>query len=234
MTALVDDIICHLLLLLLFDRFYSSFLFLLARFLLDTEHSEEIRPRQVLSVCSADAHISPSMAQAKINTDRLFLSRLSETYKCRPGDNVFLECYVRHQRVKSIAWYAKGERVDSRGVRAWYRYDPSTGQTILCLRSVLNCDEGSYCCEATSTDNVVETLEIKLKIDNRTLRFSPPFKRVLIEFALVDKSWTRIPVLYMAGRVLPGGKKTAHPFRVTCYLLNKFDEEYSRSQTIDG
>ncbi|CAF5080215.1 unnamed protein product, partial [Rotaria socialis] len=51
------------------------------------------------------------------------------------------------------------------------------------------CDEGSYCCEATSIDNVVETLEIKLMIDNR------------------DKSWTKVPVLYMAGRVVPGGKK---------------------------
>ena len=107
------------------------------------------------------------MAQTKVNPDRLFLSRLTETYKCRPGDNVLLECYVRHQRVKSIAWYAKGESVDVRGVRIWYRYEPRTGQCILYLRSVLHCDEGAYCCEATSIDNVVETLEIKLKIDSR-------------------------------------------------------------------
>jgi len=103
----------------------------------------------------------------KTNNDRLFLNRLSETYKCRPGDNVLIECYVRHQRVKSIVWYAKGERVDLRGVRMWYRYEPTTGQCILYLRSVLNCDEGSYCCEATSIDNVVETLEVKLKIDSK-------------------------------------------------------------------
>jgi hypothetical protein len=107
----------------------------------------------------------------KNNTDRLFLSRLSETYKCRPGENLILECYVRHQRIKSIAWYAKGEHVDLRGVRIWYRYEPTTGQCILYLRSVLSCDEGSYCCEATSIDNVVETLEVKLKIDNRKFNF---------------------------------------------------------------
>ena len=106
---------------------------------------------------------------AKINSDRLFLSRLSETYQCRLNENVFLECYVRFQRIKSIVWFANGERVEKRGVRLWYRYEPTTGQCILCIRSVLYCDEGSYCCQATSIDNVVETLEVKLKIDNRSL-----------------------------------------------------------------
>ncbi|CAF2030578.1 unnamed protein product [Rotaria magnacalcarata] len=129
------------------------------------------------------------MIKSNSNNDRLFLSRLSETYKCRSGDNVILECYVRHQRIKSIAWYAKGELVDKRGVRVWHRYEPSTGQCILYLRSVFKCDEGSYCCEATSIDNVAETLEIKLMIDNR------------------DKSWTKVPILYMAGHVVPGGAK---------------------------
>lgn len=106
------------------------------------------------------------MAQTTTTPERLFLSRLSETYRCRVGDNVLLECYVRHRRVKAIAWYAKGDKVELRGVRTWFQYDPRTGQTILFLRSVLPCDEGSYCCEATSVDNVVETLEIKLKIDH--------------------------------------------------------------------
>src|SRR5690349_21564558 len=130
------------------------------------------------------------MTTTKMNNNRLFLTRLSETYKCRPGDNVFLECYVRHQRIKSIAWYAKGEHVDLRGVRIWYRYEPKTGQCILYLRSVLNCDEGSYCCEATSFDNVVETLEVKLKIDNRKFIFTKN-KKILLEFIYLDhKSWT--------------------------------------------
>ena len=212
MTDLVDDIISRLLLLLLlFDWCYSQVFVFASSFL--ARHRTQV----LLSVLLPHTRISHSMAQAKINTDRLFLSRLSETYKCRPGDNVFLECYVRHQRVKSIAWYAKGERVDLRGVRAWYRYEPSTGQTILCLRSVLNCDEGSYCCEATSTDNVVETLQIKLKIDNRRLSFSlqTPADRV----ALVDKSWTKIPVLYMAGRVLPGGRN-----KMSIRSPDRFDE----------
>jgi hypothetical protein len=141
----------------------------------------------------------------KNNTDRLFLSRLSETYKCRLGDNLIIECYVRHQRIKSIAWYAKGEHVDLRGVRIWYRYEPTTGQCVLYLRSVLSCDEGSYCCEATSIDNVVETLEVKLLIDNRKFSF---IKNKNIETVFLgDKSWRKIPVLHMAGRVVPGGKK---------------------------
>ncbi|UJR25625.1 hypothetical protein I4U23_006977 [Adineta vaga] len=130
------------------------------------------------------------MAMQKVNSpDRLFLSRLSESYKCRPGDNVLLECYVRNQRIKSVAWYAKGEHVDIRGVRLWHRYEPTTGQCTLCIRSVLGCDEGFYYCEATSLDNVVETLEVKLTIDNH------------------DKIWKKIPILNMAGRVMPGGAK---------------------------
>lgn len=106
------------------------------------------------------------MATAKTDTGELFLSRLSETYVCRPGENVLLECYVRHQRVKSIIWYANGELVELRGFRLWHRYQPRTGQCMLYLRSVLYSDEGLYCCEATGTDGVVETLEIKLKIEN--------------------------------------------------------------------
>jgi len=117
------------------------------------------------------------MTTTKPNNDRLFLSRFSDTYKCRSGNNILLECYVRHQRIKSIAWYANGEHVDLRGVRIWHRYEPTTGQCILYLRSVLNCDEGSYCCEATSIDNVVETLEVKLKIDNRKFIFQEKQKR---------------------------------------------------------
>lgn len=112
--------------------------------------------------------MTAAAAAAQTKSDRLFLSRLSETYKCRRGDNVFLECYVRYPRIKSIRWFANGERVDLRGVRIWHRYESTTGQCILCVRSVLNCDEGSYCCEATSVDDVVETLEIKLKIDTRS------------------------------------------------------------------
>ena len=112
-----------------------------------------------------------TVASTTNHHDRLFLSRLSETYKCRSGDNLILECYVRHQRIKSIAWYAKGEHVDLRGVRLWYRYEPTTGQCVLYLRSVLPCDEGSYHCEATSVDNVVETLEVKLQIDGRKFVF---------------------------------------------------------------
>ncbi|CAF2314512.1 unnamed protein product [Rotaria sp. Silwood2] len=129
------------------------------------------------------------MIKSNSNSERLFLNRTSEIYKCRSGDNLFLECYVRHQRIKSIAWYAKGEPVDTRGVRIWHQYEPTTGRCILYLRSVFKCDEGSYYCEATSIDNVVETLEIKLKIDN------------------YDKYWTKIPVLYMTGHVIPGGVK---------------------------
>jgi hypothetical protein len=109
------------------------------------------------------------MATSKIDTGELFLSRLSETYVCHPGDNVLLECYVRHQRVKSISWYANGELVEMRGFRIWHRYQPTTGQCTLYIRSVLYSDEGSYCCEATSLDNSIETLEIKLNIDNRKL-----------------------------------------------------------------
>ncbi|CAF0805186.1 unnamed protein product [Rotaria sp. Silwood1] len=129
------------------------------------------------------------MIKSNSNNGGLFLTRTSETYKCHSGDNLFLECYVRHQRIKSIAWYVKGELVDTRGVRIWHQYEPTTGRCILYLRSVFQCDDGSYCCEATSIDNVVETLEIKLIIDNH------------------DKSWTRIPILYMAGHVIPGGVK---------------------------
>ena len=106
------------------------------------------------------------MATSKTDTGELFLSRLSETYVCRPGDNVLLECYVRHQRVKSIAWYANGELVEVRGFRIWHRYQRTTGQCTLYIRSVLYTDEGLYCCEATSLDNKIETLEIRLSIDN--------------------------------------------------------------------
>jgi hypothetical protein len=146
------------------------------------------------------------MPPTKNNIDRLFLSRLSEIYKCRLGENLLIECYVRHQRIKSIAWYAKGERVDLRGVRIWHRYEPTTGQCVLYLRSVLPCDEGSYCCEATSIDNVVETLEVKIVIDNR--KFNLLIRKCdRNSFLLGDKSWRKIPVLYMAGRVVPGGKR---------------------------
>lgn len=112
------------------------------------------------------------MIGSTTNDDRLFVTRLSETYKCRSGDNLIIECYVRHQRIKSIAWYANGELVETRGVRLWHRYEPTTGQCRLFLRSVFKCDEGSYFCEATSLDDVVETLEIKLKIDNRKFTFN--------------------------------------------------------------
>jgi hypothetical protein len=158
------------------------------------------------------------MDKPKVNNERLFLSRLSETYKCRPGDNVLIECYVRHQRIKSIAWYARGDLVDLRGVRVWHRYEPTTGQCILYLRAALNCDEGSYCCEATSIDNVVETLEVKLKIDNR--KFDLREKKIVFSacFNLEDKSWTKIPVLHMAGRVMPGGKKIADYFEKNLFL----------------
>lgn len=105
------------------------------------------------------------MATAKTNTaGELFLSRLSETYVCRPGENVLLECYVRQQRVKSIEWYANGELVELRGFRIWYRYQRKTGQSTLYLRSVLYSDEGIYSCQATGNDNIVETLQIRLKI----------------------------------------------------------------------
>jgi hypothetical protein len=112
------------------------------------------------------------MATSKTDTGELFVSRLSETYVCRPGDNVLLECYVRHQRVKSISWYANGELVEVKGFRIWHRYQPRTGQCTLYIRSVLYSDEGLFCCEATSLDNNIETLEIRLKIDNcKTLKF---------------------------------------------------------------
>ncbi|CAF5156437.1 unnamed protein product, partial [Rotaria magnacalcarata] len=122
---------------------------------------------------------------AQVDTGELFLSRLSETFVCRPGDNVLLECYVRHQQVKSIAWYANGELVEPRGFRMWHRYLPATGQCTFYIRSVLYSDDGTYCCEATSKDGRIEALEIKLKIEN------------------IDKSWTKIPVLLMAGHVTP-------------------------------
>ncbi|CAF2489671.1 unnamed protein product [Rotaria sp. Silwood2] len=144
------------------------------------------------------------MIKSNSNSERLFLNRTSEIYKCRSGDNLFLECYVRHQRIKSIAWYAKGEPVDTRGVRIWHQYEPTTGRCILYLRSVFKCDEGSYYCEATSIDNVVETLEIKLKIDN------------------YDKYWTKIPVLYMTGHVIPGGVKQLMAAR---YITTEIEEQ---------
>jgi hypothetical protein len=107
-----------------------------------------------------------SSSSPKADTGELFLSRLSETYVCHPGDNVLLECYVRHQRVKSIIWYANGELVEKRGFRMWHRYEPTTGQCTFYIRSVLYSDEGLYCCEATDLDNRVETLKINLNIDN--------------------------------------------------------------------
>lgn len=103
---------------------------------------------------------------AKADTGELFLSRHTETYICRPGENVLLECYVRHQRVKSIIWYANGELVEVRGFRLWHRYHPTTGKCSLYIRSVLYSDEGSYCCQATSIDGDIEILEIKLLIQN--------------------------------------------------------------------
>jgi hypothetical protein len=120
------------------------------------------------------------MATAKADTGELFLSRRLETYICRPGDNVLLECYVRHQRVKSITWYANGELVEVRGFRIWHRYQPTTGQCTLYIRSVLYSDEGSYCCEATSLDGHIETLEINLKIDNRKISIVSIFSFILI------------------------------------------------------
>lgn len=124
------------------------------------------------------------MIKSTSNNDRLFLTRRSETYKCRSGDNVILECYVRHHRIKSIVWYAKSERVDARGVRIWHEYEPTTGRCILCLRSVFKCDEGSYYCEATSLDDVVETLQIKLAIDNRKLNDLE--KQIIIFLSLIS------------------------------------------------
>ncbi|UJR23283.1 hypothetical protein I4U23_026300 [Adineta vaga] len=123
------------------------------------------------------------MAKSKTDTGELFLSRLSEVYTCRPGDNVLLECYVRHQQVKSVAWYANGELVELKGFRLWYRYQPTTGQCSLYLRSVLYSDEGSYCCIATGLDDTTEILQLRLEIDNH------------------DKTWTKIPILHMAGSV---------------------------------
>lgn len=111
--------------------------------------------------------MASAAASGKNDTGELFLSRLSETYVCRPGDNILLECYVRHQRVKSIVWFANGELIELRGFRAWYRYQTKTGQSMLYLRSVLYSDEGLYCCQATSHDNITETLEIHLKVENR-------------------------------------------------------------------
>jgi hypothetical protein len=106
------------------------------------------------------------MATVKTDTGELFLTRLSEVHTCRPGDNVLLECFVRHQRIKSIVWYANGELVELRGFRLWYRYQRRTGQSTLHIRSVLYSDEGVYCCQATSHDGVVEKLIIELKIAN--------------------------------------------------------------------
>jgi hypothetical protein len=142
------------------------------------------------------------MAAAKTDTGELFLSRLSETYVCRPGENVLLECYVRHDRVKAIVWYANGEKVEERGFRLWHQYKPKTGQCVLYLRSVLYSDEGLYCCEAMSHDNLVETLEIRLTIVNCKLSQTFIFRRHR-SYLPDDKSWTRIPVLHMAGRVTP-------------------------------
>lgn len=106
------------------------------------------------------------MAKSKADTGELFLSRLSESYTCRPGDNIVLECYVYHERVKSVSWYANGELVEPRGFRMWHRYQSTTGQCTLYIRSVLYSDNGTYCCEATSFNDTVEMLEIKLNIDN--------------------------------------------------------------------
>ena len=148
-----------------------------------------------------------SAVSNKTDTGELFLSRLSETYICRPGDNILLECYVRHQRVKSIVWYANGELVELRGFRLWYRYQSKTGQSMLYLRSVLYSDEGLYCCQATSHDNVIETLEIRLRVENRKRKCIEFFDLIYLElFDLVDKAWTKIPVLQMSGRVTPDGK----------------------------
>ena len=144
------------------------------------------------------------MATAKADTGELFLSRLSETYACRPGENVLLECYVRQQRVKSIRWYANGELVELRGFRLWHRYQSRTGQCMLYLRSVLYSDEGLYCCEATGIDGVVETLEIKLRIEN--CKCGNFFIADRHSMCLDDKAWTKIPVLHMAGRVMPDGR----------------------------
>jgi hypothetical protein len=159
------------------------------------------------------------MATSKADTGELFLSRLSETYVCRPGDNVLLECYVRHKQVKSISWYANGEFVELKGFRIWHRYQRTTGQCTLYIRSVLYTDEGLYCCEATSLDNNVETLEIKLKIDNRKKKISSKyFYFIRIHIYLVDKSWTKIPVLHMAGRVMPEGKTIFYIYTESLYV----------------
>lgn len=109
------------------------------------------------------------MAISKVDTGELFLSRLSETYTCRPGDNILLECYVRPERIKSISWYSNGELIEARGFRIWHRYQSTTGQCTLYIRSVLYSDCGIYCCEATSLDDNIESLEIKLNIENCTI-----------------------------------------------------------------
>ena len=146
------------------------------------------------------------MATSKTDTGELFLSRLSETYICRPGDNILLECYVRHQRVKSIVWYANGEIVEPKGFRLWHRYQPATGQCALYIRSVLYSDEGSYCCQAIGLDNAIEILQIRLKIDNCKISSTLSLIDSNLYIHLADKSWTKIPILHMAGHVSPEGE----------------------------
>ena len=146
------------------------------------------------------------MAKPKTDTGELFLSRLSEVYTCRPGDNVLLECYVRHQHVKSIAWYANGELVEQKGFRLWYRYQPTTGQCSLYIRSVLYSDEGSYCCIATGLDDATEILQLRLEIDNRKVFLFFSFFSYLAFFLSDDKTWTKIPILDMAGCIAGEGK----------------------------
>ncbi|CAF0971207.1 unnamed protein product [Adineta steineri] len=133
----------------------------------------------------------------KTDTGELFLSRLSETYICRPGDNILLECYVRHQRVKAVVWYANGELVEVRGFRMWHRYTPATGLCALYIRSVLYTDEGSYCCQAIGLDNTTELLHVKIQIDNS------------------DKAWTKIPILHMAGHISPEDEDESKTIFVT-------------------
>lgn len=146
------------------------------------------------------------MAKSQTNAGELFLSRLSETFICRPGDNVLLECYVRHQRVKSVVWYAHGELVDPRGFRMWHRYIPTTGQCTFYIRSVLYSDDGTYCCEATSEDGIVEQLEIQLKIEHSKISTAFVLEKTFNLFVLDDKLWTKIPVLIMSGHVVQESK----------------------------
>ncbi|CAF1174640.1 unnamed protein product [Adineta ricciae] len=146
------------------------------------------------------------MAKLKTDTGELFLSRLSEVYTCRPGDNVLLECYVRHQHVKSIAWYANGELVEQKGFRLWYRYQPTTGQCSLYIRSVLYSDEGSYCCIATGLDDATEILQLRLEIDNH------------------DKSWTKIPILHMAGCIAGEEEEESSAIFVTPHQKSNTEE----------